>query len=96
MQSAKQAYIVAGVDLASVCNRNETRVAACLRKVLEELGNPTLETKVLQDAFALALNQLPARYAQSGTIVLREPVRKEDITAAVEKSLHRALANPKP
>ena len=57
MQSAKQAYIVAGVDLASVCNRNETRVAACLRKVLEELGNPTLETKVLQDAFALALNQ---------------------------------------
>lgn len=96
MSSYKAMYTVAGIDLTGVRNRNETRVAECMRQVLEELGDPALTPKAVQDAFAFALNQLPARYAQYGTIVLREPVRKEDVRAAVEESLRRVLDNPKP
>lgn len=96
MSSYKEMYTVAGVDMTGVRNRNETRVAECMRQILEELGNPSLAPKALQDAFAFALNRLPARYIQYGTIVLREPVRKEDIRAVVEESLRRVLDNPKP
>ncbi len=96
MSSYHEMYTVGGVDLTRVRNRNETRVAECLRDVLGELGNPTLPAKAVQDAFAYALNQIPARYTQFGTIVLRDPVRREDIRKAVEEALRRVLDNPKP
>ncbi len=96
MSTYKETYTVAGADLTGVRNRNETRVAECMREVLGDLGDPALEPKAVQDAFAFALNKLPARYIQSGTIVLRDPVRKEEIRSAVEDALRRVLDNPKP
>jgi vacuolar-type H+-ATPase subunit F/Vma7 len=88
-------YMVAGFDLADVRNRNEMRVAEAMRAMLEEYGNPELEIEVLQDAYAYALNQLPARYTQKGTIVLGDPVRPQEIRLVVEKAILRVISNPK-
>lgn len=95
MSHARSKYLIGNADLFSVNNRNEMRVAECLRTTLESLGNPELPEKVLFDAYAYALNQLPARYVQSGSIVLRDPVRKEDIQKVVNSALQRVLKNPK-
>ena len=93
--SGNDRYQVGGVDFFEVRNRNEARVVEKLREALTELGNPELPEKVLRDAYALALNQLPARYTQSGTIVLREPIRESHLREAVAKALSQVLAYPK-
>ena len=48
-----------------------------------------------QDIYALALNQLPARYAQPGTIVVGDPVRDEDAVQAVMDAYDTVAARPK-
>lgn len=93
--SCDERYLVCGVDLSDIRNRNEVRVVEKLRDALVELGNPNLPDKALRDAYALALNHLPARYRQSGTIVLREAIRESHLREAVAKALSRVLANPK-
>ncbi len=96
MSLKRERYLVADVDLYHVRNRNEKRVADVLRAELEGRGNPVLDRKSILDIFAYALNQLPARYSQSGTIVLRDPVRRETIQKAVKKAIAQVLDNPKP
>ena len=93
--SGNERYTVCGVDLFDIRNRNEARIVEKLREALAELGNPDLPVKALRDAYALALNHLPARYTQSGTIVLREPIRESHLREAVAKALSHVLANPK-
>jgi hypothetical protein len=93
--SGNDHYTVNGMDLSDVRNRNETRIVEKLREALAELGNPELPPKALRDAYALALNHLPARYTQSGTIVLREPIRESHLREAVAIALSHVLANPK-
>ncbi len=94
MKNAEK-YLVRGVDLSELRNRNETKVAACMREELDTLSGEPLTAKTLQDVFALALNKLPARYAQKGTIVLREPVSRDMIRSAVREAFLRVLDNPK-
>lgn len=94
MSHVRSKYVIGTADLSLVNNRNEMRVADCLRATLESLGNPDLPEKVLFDTYAYALNQLPARYVQTGSIVLRDPVRKEDIQKVVNSALQRILKNP--
>ena len=50
---------------------------------------------VSASAHALALNNLPARYTQPGSIVLRDPVRAEHIQAAIREAVETALGRPK-
>ena len=88
-------YTVHGVSLGSIRNRNETRVARFMREALEALEKPELSDDAVMDAYAYALNKLPARYAQRGTIVLRDPVKNEDIISAVNEALARVLINPR-
>jgi hypothetical protein len=95
MTKSNERYIIGTVDLADIRNRNETRVVAKLRAALEELGNPDIPVRALRDAYALALNLIPARYAQSGTIVLGDPVRDNDLQEAVGKALTQVLTHPK-
>ena len=95
MSSQNDKYQVAGVDLINVRNRNEIRVVEAIRLVLEEYGNPELDMETIQDAYAYALNQLPARYAQTGTIILGDPVRPGDIRGVVENAMLRVISNPK-
>ncbi|MDL2272477.1 late competence development ComFB family protein [Desulfovibrio sp. OttesenSCG-928-I05] len=95
MSKSSERYMIGNVDLFDVRNRNEIRVIAKMRSALEELGNPDIPVRALRDAYALALNLIPARYAQSGTIVLRDPVRDDDLQEAVGKALSQVLTHPK-
>ena len=95
MSAAREKYIVAGVDLYHIRNRNEQRVIRCLLEEIERLGLTDVSPETIQDSYALALNNLPARYAQQGTIVLRDPVKKMTIEDVVTASIKHVLDNPK-
>jgi hypothetical protein len=95
MPKTREKYLIAGVDVYHVRNRNERRVAQRLGAQIENLGLTDLAPETIRDAYACALNNLPARYTQEGTIVLREPVRAPAIDAAVADGLARALRAPK-
>lgn len=45
--------------------------------------------------YALALNRLPARYCQKGTIVVGDPVRDEDVAEAVLDAFDTVVRRPK-
>jgi hypothetical protein len=91
----REMYIVDSVDLSPLRNRNETRVADCMREILGAMKDEFFSDKALQDIYAYALNQLPARYAQTGTIILNDPVRKAAIRKAVQDAFDLVAANPK-
>ena len=95
MSVAREKYIVAGVDLYHIRNRNEQRVIRCLTEEIERLGLRNVPPELIQDSYALALNNLPARYTQQGTIVLRDPVKKMSIEGAVTAAVKHVLDNPK-
>ena len=95
MSKNREKYIVGGVDLYHVRNRNEQRVIRCLLEEVERLGPENISQKAIEDSYALALNQLPARYTQVGTIVLRDPVKKMTIEDIVAASVTHVLTHPK-
>ena len=95
METNDTSFIIAGVDVSDVRNRNELRVWKNLKEALEQKGAPVLKPQGVRDAYALALNLLPARYTQSGTIVLREPIRESHLNEAVSRALKQVLHKPK-
>ncbi len=95
MATKKPQYYIAGVDVSDIRNRNEARIVTKMRQALEELGHPTMTPQAVRDAYALALNLLPARYKQSGTIVLREPIRESHLEDAAMRALEHVLNHPK-
>lgn len=95
MSTIRDKYTVAGVDLYHIRNRNEQRVIRCLLEEMERLGLKDVPQKVIEDSYALALNNLPARYAQQGTIILRDPVKKMTIEDVVTASIKQVIHNPK-
>jgi hypothetical protein len=66
-----------------------------MREILETMKDEFFSDKTLQDIYAYSLNQLPARYAQTGTIVLNDPVRKSAIRKVVRAAFDFVTANPK-
>ena len=90
---------LADVDFSVVRNRNEKRVLKAIQNFLDSNRGSAkvelLDSKDFQDIFALALNQLPARYAQPGTIVMGDPVRDEDAMQAVLEAYEIVAARPK-
>lgn len=95
MPKTREKYLIADVDVYHVRNRNEQRVAKSLADLIERLGLRDISPETVKDAYAYALNNLPARYTQQGTIVLRDPVRKRAIDDIVSASLEHVLSNPK-
>lgn len=95
MPSKREKYRIGDVDLTEIRNRNETRVIKAMEQVLTEPPVYTPDPKDIQDIYALALNHLPPRYAQTGTIVLRDPVRDEQIVEAVRNAFVRVMERPK-
>jgi hypothetical protein len=91
----REDYIFSGTDLYTVRNRNERRVLKSMaaNKEIQALGG--LDGNAVRDIYAMALNLLSPRYTQSGTIVLREPVRKSAVDEAVRQALQQVLNNPK-
>lgn len=87
------------IDFSRVRNRNEKRVLNALKQLLTDrsgrTGMESLDAKDIQDIYALALNRLPARYAQPGTIVVGDPVRDEDAAQAVTDACEIVVNRPK-
>ncbi len=87
------------IDFSRVRNRNEKRVLNALKQLLtdrfDRTGMESLDAKDIQDIYALALNRLPARYAQPGTIVVGDPVRDEDAAQAVMDACEIVVNRPK-
>ncbi|HMA66344.1 MAG TPA: late competence development ComFB family protein [Desulfosalsimonadaceae bacterium] len=96
MASGKKAdrWQVRGVDLSRIRNRNERRVVTQMKALLPEYPDFEPDILAIQDIYALALNLLPARYAQEFTIVLNDPVSDENIRGAVREAIHRVRAKP--
>jgi hypothetical protein len=87
--------MVNDVNMSHIRNRNEKRVAACMREELATMMDAHFSDQDLQDVFAYALNQLPARYTKPGTIVLGDMVRKSEVMAVVREAFELIARNPK-
>lgn len=61
---------VGGFNLGTIQNRNEARIVAAMRALLERDDSFCGCRLCLEDVYALAMNQTPAHYVQSGAIVL--------------------------
>ena len=96
MPNTREKYLVLDVDLYHVRNRAERRVAQSMNERIAEKGlENELSPGDVKDIYAYALNQLQSRYSQQGTIILREPVRKERIDMIVEEAIKVVIHNPK-
>lgn len=87
-------YRVGGADLSKIRNRNERRVISHLPDILADYPDFEPDLVAIQDIYALALNQLPARYTQRFSIVLQDPVSDEAIRQAVREAVVRVMNNP--
>ncbi|MCL2123353.1 MAG: late competence development ComFB family protein [Desulfovibrionaceae bacterium] len=96
MSIFRDKYKMGDVDFFNIRNRNEGRVVKMLQEFLRNKGNSLISDKDLQDMYALTLNELPPRYTQRGTIVLRDPVTKREIFAALEDAYDQVMNRPKP
>jgi hypothetical protein len=96
MSAVEEKYRLGDVDFSHIRNRNEGRVVKELGNLLRQKNNALLSEKDVQDIYALALNALPPRYAQRGTIVLKDPVRREEIVEALEEAYSFVMERPKP
>ncbi len=95
MTNKNEKYMIGDIDLSTVRNRNEIRVAEALAAALAALPENSLSRDAVYDVYACALNYLPARYVQGGSIVLRDPVTKNEVELAVKKALSRVKNSPK-
>lgn len=95
MSDKQHKYRIGTADFSAIRNRNETRVLRMMEKVMSEPPGYQPDELSLHDIYALALNSLPPRYAQSGTIVLRDPVKDEEILTAVRNAFAVVVQNPK-
>jgi hypothetical protein len=86
--------MVNGVNLGNIRNKNEVRVAKLFERIIAEGSHQSLDPLDVQDVFALALNLLPSRYRQIGTIVLSEPVKDAHIESAIRRALRTVLERP--
>lgn len=82
------------VDLSRIYNKNEKRVVLAMEKYLSTMTDWEPEALDIQDIYALALNSLPPRYVQDGTIVFNEPVKRTDIEHAVKAAVNKVKNSP--
>ena len=96
MTETREKYMALGVDLYNVRNRNEQRVVKRMgAAIAEQHLEDKLSSQDIKDIYAYALNQLESRYTQQGTIVLRDPVRNEQIDRIVDEAITLIMAHPK-
>ena len=88
-------YTFGEVNLLFVRNKNERRVIEAMRVILpEEHADFEPNALDIQDIYALALNSLTPRYVQQGSIVLREPVKLDEIDSAVRDAINTVRGRP--
>jgi hypothetical protein len=91
---SQKSYEVNGVPLGSIRNRNEERVVKLMPAVLAEFLDYKPSYLDIQDIYALTLNNLPPRYKQSGSIIIREPVSDEEIRRELRQAIGRVEMAP--
>ncbi|WP_319584258.1 late competence development ComFB family protein [uncultured Pseudodesulfovibrio sp.] len=91
----KKSKMINGVDVTKIVNRNERRVADLIPEMLDEYYEDYIfEDLDIQDIYALALNLLPAAYAQAGSIVLSDRISDYELRSQIRKAVERVLDNP--
>ncbi|OIQ52214.1 Late competence development protein ComFB [Pseudodesulfovibrio hydrargyri] len=91
----KKTLKINGVEVSKIVNRNERRVAGLIPEILEEYYKDYIfEDLDIQDIYALALNLLPAAYAQAGSIVLSDRISDYELRSQIRKAVERVLDNP--
>lgn len=91
---ANKPIAVNGVPLDGIRNRNEERVAKLMPAVLAEYLDYKPSYLDIQDIYALTLNNLPARYKQSGSIILHESVSDAEILRELRAAINRVEKAP--
>lgn len=88
-------YEFGDVNLLLVRNKNEKRVIEAMRRILPvEFAQYTPNALDIQDIYALALNGLAPRYIQQGSIVLREPVKLDEVADVVREAVQTVMNRP--
>jgi hypothetical protein len=82
------------VDLSRISNKNEKRVIQAMEKILATISDWDPEALDIQDIYALALNSLPPRYVQEGTIVFNERVKNEEVEKVVREAIEKVRISP--
>ena len=82
------------VPLAGIRNRNEERVVRLLPQALAECLDYKPSYLDIQDIYALTLNNLPPRYKQSGSIIIRESVTDDEILRELRLAISRVEQTP--
>ncbi len=94
MTKFNQRYAIDGIDLDAIYNRNEYIVRAELKMILES-EDYGLTTKDVQDVYALTLNDFPAHYIHTGTIVLFPKVQKQEVREKIYDNITFVQTRPK-
>ncbi len=86
---------IRGVDVGNIKNRNEKIVIKLIPEILDTYyGDYTFDSLDIEDIYALTLNLLPARYTQTGTIVLTDQISSYEIKNRIRDAIERVLENP--
>lgn len=88
-------YMLGEISLYNIRNRNELRIIKRLPEILTEFTDFAPDPLQLEDIYALALNMLPARYAQQHSFVIREPVSQEMVDHAIREAVIKVRSSPK-
>lgn len=91
---SKKNYEVNGVPLDQIRNRNELRVIKLMPIVLSEFLDYKPDYLDIQDIYALTLNNLAPRYIQQGSIVMREPVKDDEIIRELREAIRKVEMQP--
>ncbi|MEE8396036.1 MAG: late competence development ComFB family protein [bacterium] len=88
-------YLVGSMNLAEIRNRNEIRVIKALGEMLKDSPDFCGCQLCVEDAYALAMNQVLPHYVQRTTIVLApKTVSEESIRESVASALKQVGWNP--
>ncbi|MUM77958.1 competence protein ComFB [Pseudodesulfovibrio sp. F-1] len=86
---------VSGFDLSRIRNRNEKRVAKLMPEILDQYYEDyAFEQLDIEDIYALALNLLPARYVQRGSIIISDRISDFVIKSKIREATERVLKHP--
>ncbi|WP_300158869.1 late competence development ComFB family protein [Solidesulfovibrio sp.] len=87
-------YAALGLDFHAIRNRNEERVINLMPGVLAEFPDFRYTRTDIEDIYALTLNMLPARYVQSVSLVIDEPVTDDTVRLMLREAVRTVRARP--
>ncbi|MCJ8347315.1 late competence development ComFB family protein [bacterium] len=89
-------YLMNTVDLSSIRNKMELKVIQVMKQIIGSFPEHDQCDLCIEDAYALSLNYLPAKYAQYGSIVLKSEYPKpEEIVDAVSRAIQEVAKHPR-